>query len=108
MLRLGLGYVKGFITRRAQARTRQDYDHGVLIDRIGAALSIRLPLGKYTVLGEAAAEGSWVLLEEVAELSKMLPPELLVPPQGGGNRDIDRDGSTDRGKEDNGEWDSGD
>ena len=40
-------------------------------------------------------------------LSRMLQRELLAPPQGGGNRDIDRDGSTDRDKEDNDEGESG-
>ena len=107
MLCRALGYVKGFIMRRAHARTRQDYDYRVLIDRTDAALSMRLPRGKYTAVGEAAAEGSWVLLEEATELSRMLQRELLAPPQGGGNRYIDRDGSTDRGKEDNDERESG-
>ena len=60
MLRRRLGWVKGFITRRAQARTRQDYHHRVLVDRTGATLSMRLPIGKYTAVGEAAAEGLWV------------------------------------------------
>ena len=40
-------------------------------------------------------------------LSRMLQRDLFAPPQGGGNRDIDRDGSTDRDKEDNGEGESG-
>ena len=65
-----------------------------------------LPLGKYTAVGDSAAEGSRVLLEEGTELSRMLQRGLLEPPQGRGNGDIGRDGSTDRGKEDNdeGEW----
>ena len=63
---------------------------------------MRLPHGKYTADGEAAAEGCWVLLEEATVLSRMLQRELFAPPQGGGYRDIDRDGSTDRDKEDNG------
>ena len=64
MLRRRLGWVSGFITRRAQARTRQDYDYRVLLERTGATLSRKLPLGKYSAVDEAAAEGAWVLLEQ--------------------------------------------
>ena len=71
-----------FITRRSQARTRQDYDYRVLIDRTVATLSMRLSLGKYTAVGEPAAEGSWVLPEETPALSKM-PQRELFPPQHG-------------------------
>ena len=67
---------------------------------------MRLPLGKYTAIGEAAAEGSWVLLEEATALSRILQRELLAPPHGGGNRDIDRDSSIERGKQDNDEGES--
>ena len=63
MLRRGVEYFMGFITRRAQARTRQDYDYRVSIDRTGDTLSMRLRLGMYTAVGEAAADSSWVLLE---------------------------------------------
>ena len=55
----------------------------MLIDRTGATLSMRLPLGNYAAAGEAAAEGSRVLLEEATVLSRMLQRELLAPPQGG-------------------------
>ena len=48
-----------------------------------------------------------MLLEEATSLSKMLQRELLAPQQGGGNRDIYRDGSTDRDKEVNDEGESG-
>ena len=48
-----------------------------------------------------------MLLEEAPALSKTLQRELLAPPQGGNKRDIDRDGSIDRGKEDNDEGESG-
>ena len=68
---------------------------------------MRLPHGKYTADGEAAAEGCWVLLEEATVLSRMIRRELLTPPQGGWNRGISRDGSTDRGEEDNDEGESG-
>ena len=86
VLRRGLGWVNGFITRRAQARTRQDYDYRVLFDRTGATFSMRLPLGKDTAVGEATGERSWVVLEEATSLSKMLQRELLAPPQGGGQQ----------------------
>ena len=86
VLRRGLGWVNGFITRRAQARTRQDYDYRVFFDRTVATLSMRLPLGKDTAVGEAAAERSWVLLEEATSLSKMLQRDILAPPQGGGGQ----------------------
>ena len=107
VLRRGVGWANGFITRRAQARPRQHYDYRVLFDRTGATLSMRLPLGKDTPVGEAAAERSWLVLEEATSISKMLQRELWAPPQGGGNRDIYRDGSTDRGKEVNDEGESG-
>ena len=86
VLRRGLGWVNGFITRRALARTRQDYDYRLLFDRTGATLSMRLPLGKDTAVGEAAAERFWVILEEATSLPKMLQRELLAPPQGGGEQ----------------------
>ena len=40
------------MTRQAQARTRRDYDYRVLIDRTDATLSMRLPIRKYTAVGE--------------------------------------------------------
>ena len=67
---------------------------------------MRFPHGKYTAVGEAAADDSWVLPEEATELSRMLQCELLAPPQVGGNRDTNRDGSTDRDKEDNNDGES--
>ena len=86
MLRRGLGGVKGFITRRAQARTRQDYECRVLIDRTSATISMRLTLVEYTAVGEATAKGSWLLLEEATAISRMLQRELLAPPKGGGQQ----------------------
>ena len=83
MLRRGLGWVKGFITRWTQARTRQNYGYRVLIERTGATLSMKLPLGKYTAVDEAAAERAWVLLEKSNALSRMLQRELLAERAGG-------------------------
>ena len=75
----GLGWVKGFLTGRAQAQTRQDCDCKVLMDLTGATLSMRLPHDRYTAVGQAAAEGSWVLLKEVTMLPRMFHSELLAP-----------------------------
>ena len=47
---------------------------------------MRLPRGKYAAVGEGAAEGSWVLLEEATVLSRILQRELLAPPQGRATR----------------------
>ena len=106
--RRGLGWVKGSITRRAQVRTRQNHDYRVLIERTCVTLSKTLPLGKYTAVDEAAAEGAWVLLEKYNALSRMLQRELLAAPQGAGRGDIDGDGFTDCGKEDNEDGENGD
>ena len=82
----------------------------MLIERTGATLSMKLPLGKYTAVDEAAAEGAWVLLllEKSNSLSRTLQRELLAAPQGAGRGDIDGDGGTDCGKEDNEERENGD
>ena len=77
------------------------YDYRVLIDRAGATLSMKLPLGKYTAVAEAAADGAWMLLGKSNALSRILRRELLAAPQGAGRGDIDGDGGTDCGKEDN-------
>ena len=109
MLRRGLGWVKGFITRRrAQARTHQNYDYRVVIERTGATLSKKLPLGKYTAVDEAAAEGAWLLLEKSNALARMLQRELLAAPQGASRGGIDGDGGTGCGKEDYEEGENGD
>lgn len=69
---------------------------------------MRLLRENCTAVDEAAAEGSWVLLEKINSLPKMLQRELLAASQGGDNRGIDGDGSTDRGKKDNDERESND
>ena len=45
-----------------------------------------LPLGKYTAVGKAAAEGSWGLLEEATELSRMPQRELFCATAGVGEQ----------------------
>lgn len=72
MVLRGLGCVNGVITGWVQARRRQDDDYSVVINRTGAAISVRHPLGKCTAFGESAPEGSWVLLVKANSLSKML------------------------------------
>ena len=83
-----------------------DYEYRVLIDRSGATLFMRLPIAKYSAVREATAEASWVLLEQSA-FANALTCTIGTSAQGGGKTDIDRDGSTDRGKEDNDEGGSG-
>ena len=73
-----------------------------------STLSVKLPLRKYNAFDEAKAEGAWVLLQKSDALSRMLQRERLAAPQGAGRGDIDSDGGTDCGKEDNEEGDNGD
>lgn len=83
-----------------RAQTRHTYEFMVFIERSGATLGMRLPPGKYTAAGdEAMTAGSWILLEEVHTLSRMLQRELVEAPQGGDvrNRGIKGGGSNDRG-----------
>ena len=61
LLRLGMGWFRGVITRKAQARTSDRYDFRVFLETDGSTRSVKLPPAKYSVDG-AAAEGSWALL----------------------------------------------
>ena len=61
LLRLGMGWFRGVITRKAQARTSDRYDFRVFLETDGSMRSVKIPLAKYSVDG-AAAEGSWALL----------------------------------------------
>ena len=81
-LRRGLGWVKGVITRRERHGHAKTTTKG-LVDGTDTTLSMRLPLGKYTAVVEAAAEGSWVLPEAATARSRTLQRELLAPLQGG-------------------------
>ena len=47
LLRLGIGWLKGTMTRQAQARTRHLYDYRFFVDRDGSTHSVKLPLSKY-------------------------------------------------------------
>ena len=66
LLRLGMGWFRGVITRKAQARTSDRYDLSVFLETDGSTRSVKLPLAKYSVDG-AAAEGSWALLSRCAD-----------------------------------------
>ena len=66
LLRLGMGWFRGVITRKAQARTSHLYDFRVFLETDGSTRSMKLPLAKYSVDG-ATAEGSWALLSRCAD-----------------------------------------
>ena len=66
LLRLGMGWFRGVITRKAQARTSHLYDFRVFLETDGSTRSMKLPLAEYSVDG-AAAEGSWALLSRCAD-----------------------------------------
>ena len=66
LLRLGMGWFRGVITRKARARTSERYDSKVFLETDGSTRSLKLPLAKYSVNG-AAAEGSWALLSRCAD-----------------------------------------
>lgn len=61
MLRLGVGWVNGVITRQAQARTHHLYDFRVFLDNDGSTRSMRLPLDQYSADFDTEL-GSWALL----------------------------------------------
>lgn len=62
VLRRGIGWLQGTITRQAQVRTRHLYDYRVFLERDGSTHSVKLPLAKYSVDG-SAGKGSWALLK---------------------------------------------
>ena len=66
LLRLDMGWFKGVIKRKAQARTSDRYDFRVFLETDGSTRRLKLPLAKYAVDG-AAAEGSWALLSRCAD-----------------------------------------
>ena len=61
-----MGWFRGVITRKAQARTSHLYDFRVFLETDGSTRSMKLPLAKYSVAG-AAAVGSWALLSRCAD-----------------------------------------
>ena len=53
LLRLSMGWFRGVITRKAQARTSDRYDFRVFLETDGSTRSVKLPLAKYSVDGAA-------------------------------------------------------
>ena len=64
IIRLGMGYFCGLITRQSQERTRLQYDYVHLEDDRSTRSMMKLRLEKCTA-DPAAVKGSWVLLEEI-------------------------------------------
>ena len=94
LLRLGMGWFRGVITRKAQARTSDRYDFRVFLETDGSTRSVKVPLAKYSV-GGAAAEGSWALLSRCADDDSSEDSEsedenefanVVQEPGGGGSR----------------------
>ena len=63
LVRLGMGWFGGLITRPSQERTRHQYDNRVHLEEDQSTRSIKLPLEKYSGDPEAV-KGFWILLEE--------------------------------------------
>ena len=61
---MGIGSLKGTITRQAQARTYHLYAYRFFADRDGSTHSVELPSTKYSV-GGSSGEGSWALLDSL-------------------------------------------
>ena len=65
LLCMGLGWLGGKITRRAQELTKDKYGHRVMLNEDESAYSMTLPIEEYDV-NENAGVGAWVLLEPIA------------------------------------------
>ena len=62
LVRLGMGWFGGMITRQSQERTLHLYDYRVHLEVDQSTRSMKLPLQRYS--GDpGAVVGSWVLLE---------------------------------------------
>ena len=66
LLRLGMGWFRRVITRKAQAHTSHLYEFRVFLETDGSTCSMKLPLVDDPVDG-AAAEGSWALLSRCTD-----------------------------------------
>ena len=64
LLCMGLGWLGGKITRRAQELTKDKYGHRVMLNEDESAYSMTLPIEEYDV-NENAGVGAWVLLEPI-------------------------------------------
>ncbi|CAN0166814.1 unnamed protein product, partial [Pylaiella littoralis] len=62
LVKLGLGWFGGVLTRRAHHGSRDNYDYRVTLHSDGSTSSMKLPLESYSTDVDAAV-GAWVLLE---------------------------------------------
>lgn len=62
LVRLGMGWFGGLITRKSQERTKNVYDYRVHLEADQSVRSMKLPLAAYSTENTAAV-GAWVLLE---------------------------------------------
>lgn len=62
LVKLGLGWFGGLISRRAHPASRDVYDYRVVLHCDGSTCSMKLPLELYST-DEDAGVGAWVLLE---------------------------------------------
>ena len=67
LLRLGMGWFGGVITRQSQERTRDVLDYRVQLEQDQSVRSTKLPLDAYNTEASAAV-GAWVLLEPNEEM----------------------------------------
>ena len=75
VLRRGLGWFLGQISRTAAPQTSHIYDYRVVLAFGQSTISVKLPLAAYSVDEENAAAGVWALLEPMEGGSKELEEE---------------------------------
>ena len=75
VLRRGLGWFLGQISRTAAPQTSNIYDYRVVLASDQSTISAKLPLAAYSVDEENAAVGAWALLEPIEGGSNGLEDE---------------------------------
>ena len=75
VLRRGLGWFLGQISRTAAPQTSHIYDYRVVLAFDQSTISVNLPLAAYSVDDENAAVGAWALLEPIERGSNQLEEE---------------------------------
>ncbi|CAN0076408.1 unnamed protein product, partial [Scytosiphon promiscuus] len=70
LVKLGLGWFGGVISRRAHPASRDQYDYRVILHSDGSTRSMKLPLESYSTDDDAGV-GSWVLLEVEQEEARI-------------------------------------
>ena len=78
LVRLGLGWFGGVITRRAHQISRCEYDYCVILHADGSTNSLKLPLESYST-DEGATVGAWVLLEAGEQGGVRRSGRALIP-----------------------------